>query len=80
MKVMKEGKWNVPWSHEYACSTCEAVLLVEESDVKPTYNEMKYHFVCCVCGKDTEVPHKDLPLRVKEALDKKRKWSSYDPY
>ncbi|HTM68016.1 MAG TPA: hypothetical protein VL426_01850 [Candidatus Binatia bacterium] len=82
MKVVKEGKWNVPWSGEYGCRTCEAVLHLDEADVKPTDNRSnEFYFVCPVCGKTTEVPAKDLPLRVKETLEKKRKyWSSGDPW
>ncbi len=77
MKVVKEGKWHVPWSGEYACKTCEAVLLVEESDVKPTYDACgRFYFTCAICGKDSDLPGKDLPLRVRETVEKKRKYSS----
>jgi transcription elongation factor Elf1 len=74
MKVLKEGKWNLPWSGTFSCPTCEAELLVEEADVKPTYNEMKYYCVCGVCGKSIDLKEKDLPLRLKETVDTKRKW------
>ena len=81
MKVVKEGKWNVPWSKECACKTCEAVLLVDEADVKPVDNSTGFYFVCPICGKHTSVESRDLPLRVREALEKKRKyWSSGDPW
>ena len=76
MKVLKEGKWNVPWSTEKVCSTCEATLLVEESDVKATDYATTYHFVCVVCGKVNYIDHKELPLRVCEEKEKKRKYSS----
>lgn len=76
MKVLKEGKWNVPWTGTATCPTCDAELLVEESDVKPTYNEMSYYCDCAVCGKRIDLKAKDFPLRLKEAVDKKRKWSS----
>ena len=78
MKVLKEGKWNLPWSGTFSCPTCEAELLVEESDVKPTYNAMSYYCECAVCGKEIPLKMKDFPLRLKEAVDKKRKWSSSD--
>lgn len=76
MKVLKEGKWNLPWSGKATCPTCEAELLVEESDVKPTYNKTTYFCDCAVCGKPIDLSAKDLPLRLKETVDKKRKWSS----
>jgi hypothetical protein len=76
MKVLKEGKWNIPWSGNATCPTCEAELLVEEADVKPTYNHMSYFCECAICGKVITLKAGDLPLRVKEAVDKKRKWSS----
>lgn len=77
MKVVKEGKWNVPWSGEFKCDTCEAMLLVEEHDVKPTYNKnAKYYFVCCVCGKSNDLPANAVAQRVREAVDKKREYSS----
>lgn len=78
MKVIKEGKWNVVWTTEIACPICEAVLLVEESDVKPTYNVVKYECVCCVCGKTVLIPNEAIAQRVREAADKKRRYSSGD--
>jgi len=33
VKIIKEGKWNLPFSMEATCSKCEAVLLIEEGDV-----------------------------------------------
>lgn len=82
MKVLKEGKWNVPWTMEVDCRTCEARLLVEEPDVKPVDNEStKYYCVCAICGKHVDLPCKDIALRVRETVDKKRKfWSSGDPF
>lgn len=76
MKVLKEGKWNLPWSGTSSCPTCEAELLVEEEDVKPTYDEMTYFCVCAICGKSIPLDAKSFPLRLKETVDKKRKWSS----
>lgn len=76
MKVLKEGKWNVPWSTENVCATCEATLLVEESDVKATDYGTTFHFVCAVFGKVNYVAVKELPLRVSEEKEKKRKYST----
>lgn len=78
MKVLKEGKWNLPWSGKAICPTCDAELLVEEGDVKPVDYGTGYFCACGVCGKAIMIPDKDLPLRIKEALDKKRKYSSSD--
>jgi len=78
MKVLKEGKWNVPWSGKYGCPTCDAELLVEEADVKPVMDCWKYVADCMLCGKALDIPMNDLPLRVKESVDKKRKWYSSD--
>ena len=82
MKVVKEGKWNVPWSGEFPCRTCEAVLLVEEADVKPVDDRPNsFSFICEVCGKHNDLPMKDIAQRVREAVEKKRKYrSSYDPF
>lgn len=76
MKVLKEGIWNIPWSGTYACSICKAELLVEEADLKPHDNAYRSYCVCAICGHTIEIPEKDLPRRVTEALGKKRKWTS----
>lgn len=78
MKVLKEGKWNVPWSGKAKCPTCEAELLVEEADVKPVDYGRGFFCSCAICGKAITVEEDDLPLRVKEILNKKRKYSSSD--
>lgn len=78
MKVLKEGKWNVPWTGTVTCPTCEAELLIEESDVKPTANAYKYYCLCAICGKTIMIDDKDMPLRLKETVDKKRYWNSSD--
>lgn len=81
MKVLKEGKWHVPWTAECACKTCEALVLVEEADVKPTYDAPNtFYWVCSVCGKDNDLPAKDLTQRVREAVEKKRKYRSYSDW
>ena len=76
MKIIKQGIWNVPWSGEYDCPTCKAKLLVEEGDLKPQDNSHVTYCSCEICGHMIVVPEKDLPLRVKEAIGKKRKWTS----
>lgn len=82
MKIIEKGKWSMPWSKEYVCSerSCEAKLLVEESDVHPVDYSSKYayYFACLVCGAHVDVSASDLPKRIKDALDKKRKQSTYD--
>ena len=81
MKVLKEGKWNIPWSGEYDCPTCEARLLVDEKDVKAVDYGHGFDCVCPLCGKSVKISDKDLPQRVREALERKRKhqsWSSRD--
>jgi hypothetical protein len=73
MKVIKEGKWNVIWTTEVDCPTCEAKLLVEEGDVKPKpWDNGGYVCDCCVCGKSIPLRANDIALRVREAVDKKR--------
>lgn len=80
MKVLKEGKWNIPWTGEFSCPTCEARLLVEEADVLPVDNEPnRYECVCAICGKRFSLKKDEIAQRVREAVDKKRKyWSSGD--
>lgn len=79
MKVLKEGKWHLPWSAELPCATCEAVLLVEEADVKATDYDSSggYHAVCPICTRAVVVPKNGLPLRMTDALGKKRKYTAY---
>lgn len=81
MKVLEEGKWKNPWSKEYVCQekSCEAKLLVEEGDLKPRFDEYyKNYFICPCCGKETDVPAKDLPPRVLEKANKRRKYREHD--
>lgn len=79
MKIIKEGNWKNPWSREIVCSEkcCGATLLVEEVDLIAPACESnnivsRYEFMCPVCAKKNDVPPKELPLRVREILDKKR--------
>ena len=80
MKVLDEGKWKMVWSAEMLCSekSCEAKLLVEESDVKAVDYSSKNDFyaVCAVCGASINVSAAALPLRMKNDLNNKRKYSS----
>lgn len=72
MKVIKEGKWNLVWTTEITCPTCEAVLLVEEADVKTKLNVTAYECACVVCKKTVAIPTSQISLRVREAAEKKR--------
>ena len=76
MKVIKEGKWNVVWSTEITCHVCEAVLLIEESDVKPTVNVMRYECACPICRKTVVIPNEQIAQRVREKADAKRTYYS----
>lgn len=79
MKVLKEGKWNVPWTMEVTCTTCEARLLVEEGDVRThTYHATGFTCTCSICGKTVHLAEKDIALRVREEVEKKhpRRYSS----
>ncbi len=76
MKVIKIGIWNEKWEKEMTCPTCKAVVLVEEADVKAVDHSYDFSAACCVCGHPIKVSDKDIPLRIKEVLNKKRKYSS----
>lgn len=82
MKVLEEGKWKMVWSMELMCSEkeCGAKLLVEEGDVKSVYDShpAKYLAQCPVCGSAFSLSPLLLPLRLKAAVDKKKKWSLSD--
>ena len=85
MKVIKEGKWTVPWQQEMTCTDkqCEAQLLIEEADViAPDQSEL-FKAVCPVCGTSLVLKSSELPRRIKDALNKTRKpppraYSSWD--
>lgn len=82
MKVLAEGRWKMPWSMEAMCNQkqCGAKLLVEEGDVKPVHYEYGFYAACTVCGTRINIPTSSLPLRIQEALNKKRKYRNVDPY
>lgn len=76
MKVIKEGKWNIVWTTKVTCPVCRAQLLIEESDVKPTHNVVKYECACAICGKTIVIPNNQIAQRVRETVDKKRNYYS----
>lgn len=80
MKIILEGKWKNPWSHETMCADrdCLATLLVEEQDViAPDYNDLNsFKFVCPICRRENYLKHEVLPRRVKDALNRNRRASS----
>ncbi len=79
MKVLEKGNWGNPWSMELICSEkeCSSKLLVEEGDVKPVNNQAGYYVLCPVCEKGVSIQSKDIPLRLKRVVDRKRQyWSS----
>lgn len=78
MKVIKPGIWNEKWKKEMTCPTCKAVVLVEEAAVTAVDYSYDFSAACCVCGHSIEISDKDLPLRIKEVLNKKRKYRDSD--
>lgn len=76
MKILEKGPgWNI----EQRCTGngnggggCNSKLLVEESDIYVTSNtdmcgdtDYYYTFFCPVCGKETDIPEKDVPSSIK---------------
>ncbi len=81
MKVLAEGKWKAPWLSERDCTTsqCGARLLVEEADLKAIDYTDAFGFVCPICGKTIRIPAGEIPERIKEVLNRTRKYgNSYD--
>lgn len=76
MKVIKEGNWKNPWSKEYECRACHAVLLVEEGDVKPVDYSTGFYCLCALCGERVIIADADLSKRVRDEVGRKRKYSS----
>lgn len=78
MKVLEEGGWRNPWSKEVQCSEkeCGAKLLVDEKDVKPVDYGNGYYVNCPICDQSVNFNAKDIPLRMRRELDKKRKCGS----
>lgn len=82
MKILKAGNWNNPWSGNFICKTCDAELLVEETDLQPQGNQSdSNYYVCLEGGKSNYIPKEQLPQRILEELNKNRKyWNSGDPF
>lgn len=79
MKVIKEGKWNEPWSTEVDCPTCEARLLVDEGDLKPYDNSQDFYVHCPLCAKIVPIKARLVSQRVRESAGAGRRyWSSDD--
>jgi predicted RNA-binding Zn-ribbon protein involved in translation (DUF1610 family) len=80
MKVIKEGKWKNPWSTKVTCSeaSCGSELEIDEGDLKlDGYRDdsNKPTVKCPICGKETIIKDQ-IPLRVYEALNKRREYRS----
>jgi hypothetical protein len=75
MKVIREGRWNEPWSVEVICSNvaCQATLELAEHDVLPSSrNGSRYDCRCCVCGFYTQIPADRIHLRIRMKADAAR--------
>ena len=85
MKVLEKGPG---WSINQRCTGrgngdggCNSLLQVEIEDIYVTSHtdmigdtDYFYTFRCPVCGKETDIPEKDVPLSIrKEKMENKRK-------
>lgn len=76
MKVLEKGNgWNI----EKRCTGagngmggCNSLLLIEEHDIYVTAHtdiagdtDYYYTFCCPVCGKETDIPDKDIPTSIR---------------
>lgn len=80
MKVLKSGTWNDPWSKQYDCINCKAVLQVEEGDV---YSERRDQvvFKCAECETAVEIKLSDCHQRMQKKFQTKwGKISNYSDY
>jgi len=72
MKVIKQPDTS-GWKFEHTCSTCDAVLQVEASDVKYTYNPgdfrdpgyESYYAYCACCSTQFNIPEGKLTKAIK---------------
>lgn len=81
MKVLKEGKWHLPWSAEAVCKACQATVLVEEGDVEPTFGEFNaFYWRCPACDVCNEISEAAIHPRVKCEVEKRRQYSSSDDW
>ena len=85
MKVLEKGPG---WSTKQRCTGygngqggCESLLQVEAADIYVTSHtdmvgdtDYYYTFRCPVCGKETDIPEKDVPASIRrDAMENKRK-------
>ena len=85
MKVLEKGPG---WSTKQRCTGrgnglggCESLLQVEQGDIYVTSHtdmvgdtDYFYTFTCPVCGKETDIPEKDVPASIRrEAMENKKK-------
>lgn len=76
MKILEKSQgWNI----EKRCTGignggggCNSLLLIEEHDIYVTSHidmvgdtDYYYTFYCPVCGKETDIPAKDIPLSIQ---------------
>jgi hypothetical protein len=61
---------------EATCCKCEAVLLIEEADMKaPDYTD-HYGFNCMICGHFNVTTSNAVPERIRNNVNKNRKYRS----
>lgn len=84
MKVLEKGKG---WSIEQFCTGrgngdggCNSKLLVEKEDIYLTSRsdllgdtDYYYTFKCPVCGIETDIPEKDVPIVIRRGLLENKK-------
>lgn len=83
MKVIKKGRPQTGWAHEYVCTGegngnggCGAELLVEQNDLFRTFSyagdetTTYVTFRCCECRVITDIPLKDVPSQILPTLPK----------
>lgn len=85
MKVLEKGPG---WSTKQRCTGrgngnggCESLLQVEAGDIYVTSHtdmigdtDYFYTFRCPVCGRETDIPEKDVPSSIRrDAMENKRK-------
>lgn len=85
MKVLEKGPG---WSTKQRCTGfgnglggCESLLQVEVGDIYVTSHtdiagdtDYYYTFACPVCGKETDIPEKDIPVSIRrDAMENKKK-------
>lgn len=84
MKIIKPGRNQKGWAHEFTCTGagngnggCGAILLVEQADLYQTsssyMNETDYYvtFKCISCRVETDVDQVFIPSHIKDCLPKR---------